>query len=93
MVRAGRGRQQQLNALARQLLASPVQRVEALQHLDQWGNRAVLPLLKRGLRDPHPEVVQAAAAAMLRFRGRSAAAASEGRPSAPLRLPRNACPR
>ena len=92
-VTPGRHRQQRLFALSRQFTASPEQRVEALRQLDLCGDRAALPLLQRGLRDPHPEVVRAAAAAIARFRGRTAAGGLGGSPQGLLRLPRNARPR
>lgn len=70
-----------------QQLAGPApQRLAAMQLAARWGNRAVLPLLQRGLRDVDPGVVRAAAAAMERFRGRSSAAVPD---QAPLPLPRN----
>jgi len=88
------GRRQRLQRLAGELNASRVQRLAAVDQMVGWGDRAVVPLLQRALRDPHPEVVVAAAAAMARFRGRSAAAAPGVvlSPSA-ARRPRNASPR
>jgi len=44
-------------------------RRQAMALAAAWGHRAVLPLLKRGLRDPDPAVVVLAAGAMERFRG------------------------
>lgn len=79
---------------AGQLKASVSQRTAAVEQMASWGDRATVPLLKRALRDPHPEVAAAAAAAMARFRGRSPAVQPAGAPSARVvRLPRNAGPR
>lgn len=79
---------------AGQLNASVSQRMAAVEQMASWGDRSTVPLLKRALRDPHPEVAAAAAAAMARFRGRSAAVQPAGAPSARVvRLPRNAVPR
>lgn len=86
-------RRQRLLRWAGQLNASAVQRLAAVDQMAGWGDRAAVPLLKRALRDPHPEVVAAAAVAMARFRGRSAAAQPAGAPSVRVaRRPRNAGP-
>jgi len=45
-------------------------RLQAIQLAHRWGDRSLLPLLRRGLRDPDPAVVRAAAAAIDRYRGR-----------------------
>ena len=89
-----RARRPRLQLLSSQLNGSLLQRLAAVAHLANWGDRAVVPLLMRALRDPHPEVAVAAAAAMARFRGRSAAAPPVDGLSAPAgRRPRNAAPR
>jgi hypothetical protein len=74
------------------LVASPSERINAMQQLAASADRAVLPLLMRGLRDPHPGVVLAAAQAMERFRGRTSAVVA-AKSKMPLKLPRNARPR
>lgn len=83
----------QLRAQARASLASGLtERLQAMQQLAVSADRTTLPLLLRGLRDPHPQVVLAAAQAMERFRGRTAGLP----PAVPLqdkssaKLPRNA---
>ena len=59
------------------------ERLLAMQACAHWGQRAALPLLRRGRHDPDPAVALAAALALERFRGRVAA------PSLPLQpLPR-----
>ncbi len=82
----------QLGALAAQLNRSSGERLAAIEQLVQWSNRSTLPLLRRALRDPDPSVALAAARAISRFRGRTAAA---GRPVTrpQLKLPRNAAAR
>lgn len=89
-----RARHQRLATAVAALTAEPVQRQLTMQQLGRWGDRAVLPLLKRGLRDPHPQVVLAAAQAMERFRGRTAAGSSAAFMATPSlqRLPRNGRP-
>lgn len=69
-----RGRAALLRALARQLQGCPGERLAAMGTAARWGDRAVLPLLQRGLRDVDPQVALVAAAGMARFRGRSTAA-------------------
>lgn len=68
-----RGRATLLRTLRRQLQGSTPERLAAMRTAAGWGDRAVLPLLRRGLRDVDPQVVLAAAAGMASFRGRSAA--------------------
>jgi hypothetical protein len=60
--------------------ASDRRRAMALAH--RWGHRSVLPLLRRGLRDPDPLVMAEAAAAIQAFRGRSPATPAPSQPSA-----------
>jgi len=74
-----------LRALTLQLAGPASERLAAIEAAGVWGQRASLPLLARGLRDVDPAVVQAAARAMERFRGRSCAAGLQP----PLPLPRN----
>ena len=76
-----------LQALSRQLAGEAPQRLAAIEAAGAWGQRASLPLLARGLRDVDPAVVQAAARAMERFRGRTRGA--DLQPPPPLPLPRN----
>lgn len=85
-----RGRAQRLAQASAALSADPAQRQQAMEQLGRWGDRAALPLLKRGLRDPHPQVVLAAAQAMERFRGRSAGSSAVVSERSSQRLPRNA---
>lgn len=80
--------------------ASREQRLQALEIARQAGRREALPLLRLGLRDPDLTVMAAAAAAMVRFRGRPTAESLEppartaglgslrqpGRPAAAARL-------
>jgi HEAT repeat protein len=49
-------------------------RLLAIEAAHRWGDRLCLPLLRRGLRDTDPAVMRAAAVAIERFRGRTAAA-------------------
>ena len=60
--------------------ASREQRLQALEIARQAGRREALPLLRLGLRDPDLTVMAAAAAAMVRFRGRPTAESLEPRP-------------
>jgi hypothetical protein len=83
-----RGRRQLLLHLERQFQAGGSERQRAMATCAAWGHRAALPLIQRGLRDGDPRVTQLAAAAMERFRGRSAAA--PGTPAQPAaKAPRN----
>ncbi len=61
----------QLNAACR---GSDAERRAAMSACLRWGDRAALPLLLRGRRDPDPHVAELAALGLERFRGRSAAA-------------------
>lgn len=82
---------QRLRQYRRAMGGSPAQRLAVLQQLAAQPDRACLAVLKLGLRDPHPAVVRAAAAAMVSFRGRAAApAAAQPLPAVGRRLPRNA---
>jgi hypothetical protein len=94
LVAGGRPRRRiQLQAWMR---GSREQRLQALQALlataahpgldiaRQSERREALPLLRLGLRDPDPAVMAAAAAAMVRFRGRSAADGLQQRPARPV---------
>jgi hypothetical protein len=69
-----RGRRLLLRRLAAQAEGDAAQRLEAMRIARRWRNRAVLPLLRRGLRDVHPAVVEEAARAIAAYRGRPAAA-------------------
>lgn len=86
-----RERQLFLLALTRQLAGDAPQRLAAIEAASAWGQRASLPLLARGLRDVNPAVVQAAARAMERFRGRTCGALLTAQTASPhpLPLPRN----
>lgn len=63
---------------------SPDERLEAVRLAGLWGQRALLPLLRRGLRDADSRVVEAAAAAL---DGRRGAPVLE--PAKAARPPRN----
>jgi hypothetical protein len=56
------------------------ERLEAVRIARRWGDPSVLPLLRQGLRDVHPEVVREAALALQAYRGRASA------PAAPRRV-------
>lgn len=79
-------RQRFLAQLERWSRGSSSERLRAMQASGQWGQRAALPLLRRGRHDPDPQVALAAAQALERFRGRAAAAP---RGLQPLMPPRN----
>lgn len=66
-----RQRQVRLRQLHAWLVGTREQRLNAIAECSSSGRRDVLPLLRRGLRDPDPAVMAAAAAAIQRFRGRS----------------------
>ncbi len=66
-----RGRAQLLARLAAAAHGSQPERLEAMRTARRWGHPATLPLLRRGLRDVHPAVVQEAAQALEAFRGRT----------------------
>lgn len=53
------------------MVGSREQRLQALAMASESGRLDVLPVLRLGLRDPDPAVMAAAAAAMVRFRGRT----------------------
>ena len=82
LVAGGRPRRRiQLQAWMR---GSREQRLQALDIARQCDRREALPLLRLGLRDPDPAVMAAAAAAMVRFRGRSVADGLQQRPARPV---------
>ena len=64
----------QQRAFLRQLshwgAGGPEQRLRAVRAAGRWRHPAVLPLLRRGLRDGDPRVMAAAAAAIAPYRGR-----------------------
>lgn len=66
-----RMRRERLRQLEAWLAGSREQRLAAMTVASRSAGRDVLPLLRRGLRDPDPAVMAAAAAVMQRFRGRS----------------------
>jgi len=82
-----RQRAQLLATLRRQLDADAPQRLEAMRTASQWGHPAALPVLRRGLRDVDPAVVQEAARGMERFRCCPRSHAGTSR--TPVPLPRN----
>ena len=83
--------QQRLRQFRRAMAGQPAQRLAVLQQLAAQPDRACLPVIRLGLRDPHPAVVRLAAEAMASFRGRAAApAAAQPGAAAVRRLPRNA---
>lgn len=75
-----RMRRQRLQQLQGWLTGSREQRLDVMAVASVSGGRDALPLLRRGLRDPDPAVMAAAAAAMQRFRGRTS-------PALPTRAP------
>ena len=81
------GRDAYRSQLEGRFRGGPSARLGAIQAAHLWGDRLTLPLLRRGLRDPDPAVVQAAAKAIERFRGRPSPAAVRGPQRAAL--PRN----
>jgi len=80
-------RQRFLAQLERWSRGSSEERLRAMRASAAWGQRSALPVLLRGRHDPDPRVAWAAAQALERFRGRSAAPGSNGA-QAP-RPPRN----
>jgi hypothetical protein len=76
-----------LRRLSQALGQDPATRLAALRLARSWGDRATVPLLRRGLRDSDPAVVLEASLAMERFRGRSAAPGRSQLAAVPL--PRN----
>ena len=85
----GRSRQALLTQLERQFQAGGQQRRQAMAVCGTWNHQAVLPLLRRGLRDADPSVVAIAATAMARFRGRGIPRGLGSGGAQPARLPRN----
>ena len=57
------------NKLRAAMNGGPDERLEAVTLAGRWGHRALLPLLRRGLRDADARVVEAAAAALDGRRG------------------------
>jgi hypothetical protein len=55
-------------------------RLRAMAALHRWRHREGLPLLRRGLRDPHPAVMLEAARALEAFRGKPSGAAQQPGP-------------
>ncbi|MGB5134166.1 MAG: HEAT repeat domain-containing protein [Prochlorococcaceae cyanobacterium] len=82
-----RQRAQLLATLRRQLDGDAPLRLEAMRAASQWGHAAALPVLRRGLRDVDPAVVQEAARGMERFRCCPRIQAGTSR--TPVPLPRN----
>jgi hypothetical protein len=78
------GRPRRLIQLQAWMRGSREQRLQALDIARQCDRREALPLLRLGLRDPDPAVMAAAAAAMVRFRGRSVADGLQQRPARPV---------
>jgi hypothetical protein len=84
----GRDRHLHLRHLEDLYRAGGDRRLQAMTAARLWGHPAVLPLLRRGLRDADPQVMVEAARAMQLFRGKPAAAAAAARgrsPQAPAR--------
>ncbi len=72
---AVRQRQALMRQIERWFHGSAADRRQAMALARLWGHPCVLPLLRRGLRDPDPLVMADAAAAIQMFRGRSQATA------------------
>jgi len=82
---------QRLVQFRRAMAGPPAQRLAVLQQLAVQPDRACLPVIRLGLRDPHPAVVRLAAEAMASFRGRATAGVvAQPGIAEPRRLPRNA---
>ncbi len=62
----------------------PDERLEAIQIASEWGHRSTVSLLRRGLRDVDPRIVQLSAAAIEPHRGGYHPASAQ-----PVRPPRN----
>jgi hypothetical protein len=87
-----RERRRLLNRLAAAARGESQERVNAMSECLHWGDRAVLPLLRRGRLDPDPRVAALAAEGLSRFRGRPGPPGSSRKPLVPVqpaRLPRN----
>ena len=85
-----RQRQLFLTQLQAQLAGDQPQRLAAMRQARRWGDRAALPLLRRGLRDVDLAVCAEAAWGLERFRGRTpVATAGTSSTGSQLSLPRN----
>ena len=73
--RDARSRGLLLRQLEQQFQSGGELRRQALAACTAWGDRAALPLIRRGLRDSDPAVVALAAEAISAFRGRTSPAA------------------
>jgi hypothetical protein len=82
-----RGRGLLLRQLEHQFQQGGGPRRQALAACRDWGDRAALSLIRRGLRDGDPAVVAIAAEAINAFRGRTAA--PEASPQRATKAPRN----
>jgi len=78
-----------LRQLSAWIQGDPGERLRAIQNARRWGNRATLPILRRGLRDPDPTVMREAALAMEMFRGRTGIAPGSGQPLLVVSRPRS----
>ena len=84
--RDARERGQLLRNLEQRFASAGDARRQAMALAATWGDRAALPLIRRGLRDSDPAVVALAAEAMESFRGRT----TPGAPVQPdAKAPRN----
>lgn len=83
-----RSRQLLLRRLQSASTGSLPERLAALRLARRWGHPSTLPLLRRGLRDVHPEVVREAAQALEAYRGRSVAPSPAAAPARASRSPR-----
>jgi hypothetical protein len=87
-----RERRRLLDRLAAAARGESQERVNAMSECLHWGDRAVLPLLRRGRLDPDPRVAALAAEGLSRFRGRPGPPGPPRKllgPAQPARLPRN----
>jgi hypothetical protein len=88
--RDGRDRHLHLRLLEDLYRAGGDRRRQAMTAARLWGHPAVLPLVRRGLRDPDPQVMAEAARAMELFRGKpGAVAAGRARPPQTTARPRS----
>lgn len=79
-----RQRRHLLSRLEASCRGDAAERIAAMQACVDWGGRAVLPLLRRGLKDPDARVVALAARGLAAFRGRPSPLPVQAMP-----LPRN----
>ena len=65
--------------LRKLITGGPEERLEAILLSDLWGDKSVIPILKRGLRDTDSYVVERAANALFKYKGCSNQLSQESR--------------